>query len=200
MAVFTEVSDKDARDLLRRVPWANSPHCVAFEVGIENTDYFLTTDQGEWVLSLFERLSAEQLPFYLYLMKHLAHKGIPVPDPQADEKSGDILHKVCRQACRRSCKNCVAKASCNQRLCTALPWERAGQNAPGRPRLRPRATQSAGPALVEMPRCPPSCPTWSRTPQTCCRPSWLSRTTPPPPVPTRPCPVARCTQTCSATT
>jgi homoserine kinase type II len=46
------------------------------------------------VLTLFERLSFEQLPFYLYLMKHLAQRGIPVPDPQGNA-SGDLLHTVC---------------------------------------------------------------------------------------------------------
>jgi homoserine kinase type II len=40
-----------------------------------------------------ERLTQEQLPFYLYLMKHLAQRGIPVPDPQPDA-SGDILLTV----------------------------------------------------------------------------------------------------------
>ena len=95
MAVFTEVSDKDARELLHRVPLGQLTALRGIQGGIENTNYFLTTDKGEWVLTLFERLTAEQLPFYLYLMKHLAHAGIPVPDPQADSKSGDILHKVC---------------------------------------------------------------------------------------------------------
>ena len=95
MAVFTEVSDQAARELLRRVPLGELTALRGIQGGIENTNYFLTTDQGEWVLTLFERLTAEQLPFYLYLMKHLAHKGIPVPDPQPDAKSGDILHKVC---------------------------------------------------------------------------------------------------------
>ena len=95
MAVFTEVSDKDARELLRRLSLGQLTALRGIQGGIENTNYFLTTDQGEWVLTLFERLSAEQLPFYLYLMKHLAHQGIPVPAPQADAKSGDILHKVC---------------------------------------------------------------------------------------------------------
>ena len=95
MAVFTEVSDKDARELLRRLSLGQLTALRGIQGGIENTNYFLTTDQGEWVLTLFERLSAEQLPFYLYLMKHLAHQGIPGPDPQADAKSGDILHKVC---------------------------------------------------------------------------------------------------------
>ena len=95
MAVFTEVSEQEARDLLRRVPLGNLTSLRGIEGGIENTNYFLDTDQGQWVLTLFERLSAAQLPFYLHLMKHLAHAGIPVPDPQADPRNGDILHTVC---------------------------------------------------------------------------------------------------------
>lgn len=54
------------------------------EGGIENTNYFATTDQGEFVLTLFERLGAEQLPYYLCLMQHLAAQGLPVPEPFAD--------------------------------------------------------------------------------------------------------------------
>ncbi len=61
--------------------------------GIENTNYFADTTQGRYVLTLFERLTFEQLPFYLHLMKHLAGRGIPVPGPQADE-SGEILHAL----------------------------------------------------------------------------------------------------------
>ena len=49
--------------------------------------------EGEYVLTLFERLTQEQLPFYLHLMKHLASRGIPVPDPAAN-RDGDILHTV----------------------------------------------------------------------------------------------------------
>ena len=95
MAVFTEVSDKDARDLLRRMSLGSFQTLQGIQGGIENTNYFLTTDQGQYVLTLFERLSFEQLPFYLHLMKHLAQAGIPVPDPQSESRSGDILLKVC---------------------------------------------------------------------------------------------------------
>ena len=95
MAVFTEVSEKDARDLLHRLSLGSLTELRGIQGGIENTNYFLTTDQGEWVLTLFERLSFEQLPFYLYLMKHLAQAGIPVPDPQSETRSGDILLKAC---------------------------------------------------------------------------------------------------------
>ncbi|POR11655.1 homoserine kinase [Diaphorobacter sp. LR2014-1] len=94
MAVFTEVSTKEARELLRRLQLGKLLELRGIEGGIENTNYFVTCEQGEYVLTLFERLTAEQLPFYLHLMKHLAHAGIPVPDPQAD-KHGEILHQVC---------------------------------------------------------------------------------------------------------
>lgn len=93
MAVFTEVSLPEASELLQRLQLGTLTALRGIQGGIENTNYFATTDQGEYVLTLFERLSAEQLPFYLHLMKHLAHAGIPVPDPQADS-DGDILHRV----------------------------------------------------------------------------------------------------------
>ena len=94
MAVFTKVSLKEARELLRRLQLGELHKLRGIEGGIENTNYFVTCEQGEFVLTLFERLTAEQLPFYLHLMRHLAHAGIPVPDPQAD-KQGEILHRVC---------------------------------------------------------------------------------------------------------
>ncbi|MBB5469512.1 homoserine kinase type II [Paraburkholderia sp. CI2] len=49
--------------------------------GIENSNFFLTTTRGEYVLTIFEKLTAEQLPFYLNLMRHLAAHRVPVPDP-----------------------------------------------------------------------------------------------------------------------
>ena len=94
MAVFTQVSDNEARELLRQLQLGELHALRGIEGGIENTNYFVTCDEGEFVLTLFERLTAAQLPFYLHLMKHLAHKGIPVPDPRAN-KAGDILHTVC---------------------------------------------------------------------------------------------------------
>ena len=94
MAVFTKVSLKEAHDLLRRLQLGELLKLRGIEGGIENTNYFVTSDSGEFVLTLFERLTAEQLPFYLHLMRHLARAGIPVPDPQADQH-GEILHSVC---------------------------------------------------------------------------------------------------------
>jgi homoserine kinase type II len=83
MAVFTEVADDEARQLLRCLKLGELSELRGIHGGIENTNYFATTDQGEYVLTLFERLSPAQLPFYLRLMKHLALRGIPVPEPHA---------------------------------------------------------------------------------------------------------------------
>ena len=97
MAVFTEVGRDEAADLMQRLGLGRLVDMAGCAGGIENTNYFVSTERDgqrhEWVLTLFERLTAQQLPFYLYLMKHLAGKGIPVPDPQADA-SGAILHTV----------------------------------------------------------------------------------------------------------
>ena len=93
MAVYTEVSFDEASDLLHTLNLGTLQDMQGCSGGIENTNYFVTTDQGAYVLTLFERLSFDQLPFYLHLMKHLALRGVPAPDPAAD-RYGDILHTL----------------------------------------------------------------------------------------------------------
>lgn len=93
MAVFTEVQPAEAGALTERLGAGRLLQLKGIPAGIENTNYFVTTTTGEWVLTLFERLTAEQLPFYLGLMQHLARRGLPVPEPRADA-SGQILHQV----------------------------------------------------------------------------------------------------------
>jgi homoserine kinase type II len=94
MAVFTEVPAEEAQSLLHKLSLGELKELRGITGGIENTNYFVTCEAGEFVLTLFERLDFDHLPFYLHLMKHLAHHGIPVPDPQPDAK-GEILHKLC---------------------------------------------------------------------------------------------------------
>ncbi len=93
MAVYTEVSFDEANTLLLSLNLGALQHMQGCSGGIENTNYFVTTDQSALVLTLFERLTASQLPFYLRLMKHLATHGIPVPDP-ASNANGDVLHSL----------------------------------------------------------------------------------------------------------
>ena len=93
MAVFTEVSFDEVAAFLRFLDLGQLQTIKGAAGGIENTNYFVDTDQAQYVLTLFERLTFEQLPFYLHLMKHLATRGIPVPDPVADAK-GNLLHRL----------------------------------------------------------------------------------------------------------
>jgi homoserine kinase type II len=83
MAVYTEVSFDEAAAFLNALNLGQLQNIKGAAGGIENTNYFVDTDRGQYVLTLFERLTFEQLPFYLHLMKHLAAHGIPVPDPAA---------------------------------------------------------------------------------------------------------------------
>ena len=97
MAVYTEVSFDAAAALVARLGLGELTALQGIASGIENTNYFADTRSGDgahsYVLTLFERLTSEQLPFYLHLMKHLADRGLPVPGPKADA-SGAILHTL----------------------------------------------------------------------------------------------------------
>ena len=93
MAVFTQVSAPQAQALLDHLSLGRLTSLRGIGAGIENTNYFLDSERGHFVLTLFERLTAEQLPFYLRLMQHLAQRGIPVPEPHADA-AGEILFHV----------------------------------------------------------------------------------------------------------
>ncbi len=93
MAVYTEVGLTEADALFQRLGLGVLTELRGIRSGIENTNYYASTAQGQWVLTLFERLTPAQLPYYLHLMQHLAKKGIPVPAPQADA-GGELLHHL----------------------------------------------------------------------------------------------------------
>ena len=82
MAVFTPVSDDDAQKLLTDYSLGDFVSLRGIAAGIENSNFFLNTTSGEFILTIFEVLTAAQLPFYIELMHHLAGRGIPVPEPQ----------------------------------------------------------------------------------------------------------------------
>jgi homoserine kinase type II len=84
MAVFTPVPADRLEGWLARYPVGALERFEGIESGIENTNYFVDTAAGRWVLTLFERLPAGRLPFHLDLMRHLAQRGIACPDPVAD--------------------------------------------------------------------------------------------------------------------
>lgn len=90
MAVFTPVTLDDLDQWIKQFPLGKALALKGIASGIENSNFFLTTERGEFVLTIFENLDFEQLPFYIQLMRHLAERGVPVPDPVANER-GELV-------------------------------------------------------------------------------------------------------------
>jgi homoserine kinase type II len=90
MSVFTRVTEADLIAWLPRFSVGSFVALTPISEGIENTNYFLTTSEREFVLTLYERIPTEDLPFYLNFSAHLAASGVAVPSPIAD-RSGALF-------------------------------------------------------------------------------------------------------------
>lgn len=81
MAVFTPVSEDALLPWLAQLGAGELVNLKGIASGIENTNYFVDTSTGRHVLTIFEKLTTHELPYYLGLMQHLAAAGLPVPSP-----------------------------------------------------------------------------------------------------------------------
>jgi homoserine kinase type II len=90
MAVFTPVSRDELSHWLQSFELGELLGFEGIGAGIENSNFFVDATGGRFVLTLFERLSAGELPFYLGLMRHLAARDIACPDPVPD-RNGRLL-------------------------------------------------------------------------------------------------------------
>lgn len=90
MAVFTPVSSAAAESFLGGYDLGELVSLKGIAAGIENSNFFLISTRGEFVLTLFERLSAEQLPYYLGLMRHLESRSVACAAPLPN-KEGRLL-------------------------------------------------------------------------------------------------------------
>jgi homoserine kinase type II len=82
MAVYTEVSFEDLERLLEQYDIGQPLSFKGIAEGIENSNFYLQTDRGAFILTLYEkRVAAEDLPFFIGLMEHLAERGVHCPLP-----------------------------------------------------------------------------------------------------------------------
>ncbi|MHB1233674.1 MAG: homoserine kinase [Burkholderiales bacterium] len=103
MSVYTTVTPEELSGWLKQYSLGALVELRGIASGIENTNYFVTTSHGRYVLTLFERLSAADLPYYINLMAHLAHHGIPCPSPIATLQNDYLNRLKGKPACLVSC-------------------------------------------------------------------------------------------------
>jgi homoserine kinase type II len=84
LSVYTKVGHEALAAWLQPLALGKLLEHAGIAAGMQNSNYFVTTESGRFVLTLFEALSPQQLDFYLALMAHLGQKGVPCPQPLAD--------------------------------------------------------------------------------------------------------------------
>ena len=95
MAVYTEVSDEDLIAFVDDYDIGEVVSCKGIAEGVENSNYLLSTDNGTYILTLYEkRVKEEDLPFFLGLMEHLARNDLPTATPIRD-RNGEALRRLC---------------------------------------------------------------------------------------------------------
>jgi homoserine kinase type II len=90
MSVFTQLTTAQAAAWLEAYALGNLETLTGIAEGVQNSNFFLSTSTGEYVLTLFEEVTPEQAPFHIQLLAHLAAQGLPCPAPVANRR-GELL-------------------------------------------------------------------------------------------------------------
>src|SRR3981081_4847641 len=95
MAVYTEIGDDELRAFVGLYDIGEVLACKGIAEGVENSNFLLTTEQGNFILTLYEkRVAPADLPFFIALMDHLAHQGVACPTP-VRARDGEALRELC---------------------------------------------------------------------------------------------------------
>jgi len=94
MAVYTHVSDEALAAFLLDYELGEAVSFKGIAEGVENSNYYLETSAGRFILTLFEkRVKAQDLPYFIGLKQHLAGQGFSCPLPIAG-RDGECLRQI----------------------------------------------------------------------------------------------------------
>ena len=94
MAVYTDVAAEDLADFLKGYDIGELLSYKGIAEGVENSNYLLHTGKGAYILTLYEkRVAADDLPYFLSLMAHLAARGVHCPQPEKNRR-GDVYSQL----------------------------------------------------------------------------------------------------------
>ncbi len=92
MSVYTRIERPQLQSFLSHYDLGELQDYKGISAGIENTNYFVTTDQGEYVFTIFEQIDAQELPYFLELMAQLNANDVPLGYPIADKNGVYLQH------------------------------------------------------------------------------------------------------------
>ncbi|SVC69207.1 uncharacterized protein METZ01_LOCUS322061, partial [marine metagenome] len=94
MAVYTKLSKEELREFFSKYNLGKLLNYKEIKEGIENTNYFIQTEKGKFILTLYEkRVEEKDLPFFISLMRNLFDKNFPSPEPIIN-KNGNYISEI----------------------------------------------------------------------------------------------------------
>ena len=94
MAVYTKLSESKLKEFFSKYNLGKLLDYSEIKEGIENTNYFIQTEKGKFILTLYEkRVDEKDLPFFISLMKNLFDKKFPSPEPIIN-KNGNYISEI----------------------------------------------------------------------------------------------------------
>jgi len=118
MAVYTKLSEKQLIDFFLKYNLGKILNYNEIKEGIENTNYFIKTEKGKFILTLYEkRVDEKDLPFFISLMRNLFDKNFPSPEPIININGSYISEIAKKKAAVVSFLDGVAKKSLDPNDC-----------------------------------------------------------------------------------
>jgi len=94
MAVYTKLSESNLKEFFSKYNVGKIQKHGEIKEGIENTNYFIQTEKGKFILTLYEkRVDEKDLPFFISLMRNLYDKKFPSPEPIIN-KNGNYISEI----------------------------------------------------------------------------------------------------------